>query len=137
MGLFNLFSGLTSTSPAAKQFKRLFTECLQLIIDMSYDPNKYTFQTFNSKYVAYMREMAEICERKAQNPQNECFTIYTNGQTTAVRLNLCRALIIAHKHYLSMTNGNRISNTKTDAIINETKQHATMGEYYDIIQRYY
>ena len=129
------FSAFRSTSSTAKEFKKKFIELSQFLSDISYEPGKYSWQTIQAKKFAYMTEMAEMC-RKASNPRDEAFNVYTNSEAMAYRLNMTSALVIAERYIEAVENGIKLSNRVTDQIINESIKTGTMFDYDCVLAKY-
>lgn len=131
-----LFSAFRSTSNVASEFKKKFTEACQFFIDVSYEPSRYSMNTIHAKKYAYMSELVDFCRYRVSDPCNEAFNIYTNGAELIVRLNMAAGLIIAQRYIEEMENGNKLSATRTDAIIDDVRTNATMSDYYRVIDLY-
>ena len=131
-----LFSSFRSTSVVASEFKKKFTEACQFFIDVSYEPSRYSMNTIHAKKYAYMSELVDFCRYRTSDPRNEAFNIYTNGAELIVRLNMAAGLIIAQRYIDDMENGNKLSATRTDAIIEDVRSNATMWNYQQVIEKY-
>lgn len=131
-----LFSAFRSTSSVAGDFKKKFTETIQFFIDISYEPNKYSWATIQAKKIAYMTELAEYCRYRVSNPRNEAFNIYTNGADPIVRLNMTTALVIAQRYLEDMENGIKLSKSRTDYIIQDVINNGSMYDYDCVVAKY-
>lgn len=131
-----LFSAFRSTSSVAGDFKKKFTETIQFFIDISYEPNKYSWATIQAKKIAYMTELAEYCRYRVSNPRNEAFNIYTNGADPIVRLNMTTALVIAQRYSEDMENGIKLSKSRTDYIIQDVINNGSMYDYDCVVAKY-
>ena len=106
------------------------------ILDISYEPNKYSWATIQAKKIAYMTELAEYCRYRVSNPRNEAFNIYTNGADPIVRLNMTTALVIAQRYLEDMENGIKLSKSRTDYIIQDVINNGSMYDYDCVVAKY-
>lgn len=133
MGLFDSFR---STSSAAGEFKKIFINAMQFFIDVSFEPFKYPMATVNVKKQAYMTEMAEFCRYKVADPKKEHFNIYTNGENMIMRLNMSTALVVAQREIEALENGEKLSKSKVEYIIDDVQHNCTMFDYNCVLSRY-
>lgn len=134
--VMGLFSAFRSTSSVASEFKKTYSEACQFFVDVSYEPNKYSWNTIQAKKNAYMSELVDLCKYRVKNPRDEAFTIYTNGENPILRLNMSSALVIAQKYIDTMENGERLSSIKTDFIINDVLNNCSMLDYQHVVNKY-